>query len=732
MRDLPASNGLLGTLVALTGLYLFTQILFFSAALLTSNALDTFQFILPSLSRTLLHSPFILFPIFQFFVAQILIYGFYVAIIWYFTISISELFSLRLVQVRLLGALLWMVGVVGILAANGYYFPEAFFSKLMSQYLFPERWMSLACKIILCCTITIAGFVIFLTLIQGSFNFYKKIYRVRDCLAFLFVIGIFSILATDHFLAMPTVFSSPSPNKPNIIMIGFDAMRPDFIGIQNKFKTETPHINDFMRSATQFVNAYTPLARTLPSWTSILTSRYPKNHHARGNNTDLSRINLDETLEKSLKQQGYETFYATDDRRYNNLNEQFGFDHVVGPPTGFNDFLLGSINDFPFSHLLIPTPLGKILFPYSYANHDVSISFSPDNFLQLIRQALHRRQNKPVFLAVHFNISGYPFYWVGCKKKKEDSMINLYKNGINEADKQFNELFTILRKNNLLQNAIVILLSDHGISLGLPHDRVIQEAQFQGDKRNLKKIKMTKYYNAPSYSTNKSDYGIDTSWGYGGDILSLKQNHILLAIKSYGKDRSKSPIIFDRVSTLDIAPTLLDILDYPPFKKSEGISLKNLMTHKKDKFTSQRVFYFETSFSIPEIETEHVSVENVLKKVIHLYEIDPKDGQVFFQPAAEHAMNYEKEHAIMKGEWYLACYPPSRVLKLTFPMRNKTNLAYPQKMFIKASIISGYKVLVNLQTGQWTMNWDTPLALHAPLVELLNKLQGFYNDEILS
>ena len=71
------------------------------------------------------------------------------------------------------------------------------------------------------------------------------------------------------------------------------------------------------------------------------------------------------TLATRLKNAGYETVYATDEKRFSNIDESFGFDSILGPPMGAADFLLGTINDFPFSNLIVNTRLGRILFPYS-------------------------------------------------------------------------------------------------------------------------------------------------------------------------------------------------------------------------------------------------------------------------------------------------------------------------------------------------------------------------------
>src|SRR5204863_1260045 len=130
----------------------------------------------------------------------------------------------------------------------------------------------------------------------------------------------------------------------------------------------TPHMDEFLNQATVFSESLTPLARTFPSWVSILTGAYPKNSNVRYNLSDQITFDLKQTLPSILRDHGYKTIYAIDETRFSNINESYGFDQIVAPPTGFNDFLIGTINDFPLSNLLVNTILGKYLFPYSYAN----------------------------------------------------------------------------------------------------------------------------------------------------------------------------------------------------------------------------------------------------------------------------------------------------------------------------------------------------------------------------
>src|SRR3989338_2547958 len=168
-----------------------------------------------------------------------------------------------------------------------------------------------------------------------------------------------------------------TPEKPNIILIGIDSLRPDFLGFFG-YAQISPHIDQFLDHATVFSESLTPLARTFPSWVSMLTGVYPKLNTIRTNLGDQSHLQFNTTLPAILRQHGYKTIFATDETRFSNIDQRYCFDETVTPPIGFNDFLLGTLNDFPLSNLVVNTTLGKYLFPHTYANRAVFETYEPN------------------------------------------------------------------------------------------------------------------------------------------------------------------------------------------------------------------------------------------------------------------------------------------------------------------------------------------------------------------
>jgi len=178
-----------------------------------------------------------------------------------------------------------------------------------------------------------------------------------------------------------------------------------------------------------------------------------------------------ETLPQALRKKGYTTVYAIDEVRFSNIDASYGFDVTVTPPIGASDFLLGSLNDTPLSNLVVNTFLGKLLFPFSYANRASAVTYKPATFVDRLRSELPRKQ--PIFLAVHLTLAHWPYYWSDSPKhqlRETAALRELYAMSVREVDRQFASVMESLASLGLLNNAIVVLMSDHGESLGMPND----------------------------------------------------------------------------------------------------------------------------------------------------------------------------------------------------------------------------------------------------------------------
>lgn len=696
-------------LIWLTVLFVSAQLLVFMIHYKVTDLVDSM--VNASIALQLLH-PVVLLPLLIFVMMQLLAYGLFVGWIWFLTLSLSELFVVSKSKIYGLGVLIWLVACVTLLALNQYYFPGSFFAK-WGSYLTRLH----AGQIVL--WVFLPGLILATLLAYVNFFWFKRYHR-SGVVLLLCVMSLLAITVYDKVLASRTLVSTATNKVPNIIFIGLDSLRPDFTGFFGK-QAYTPNIDAFLQSSAYFTEAYTPLARTFPAWMSVLTGKYPKHSEARNNLVEPEAVIKNDTLAKHLQQAGYETVYATDEKRFSNVTTDYGFDRILGPSMGVNDFLLGGLSDFPLSNLLVNLPLGRFLFPYNYANRAAAITYEPDKFLQLVRLGLAQRSQKPLFLAVHLCLSHWPFTWARDGLSANMKMSNQYQHSVEGVDRQLGALLTILKENGLLENSLVVLLSDHGTALGLPGDRMIADRNYRGDAKDLPLVPKLKLSSAPGYGAKKPEYTINTSYGQGTNVLSNKQYHVLLAVKRFGENISPHALSM-RVSLIDIAPTVLDFLHLAPMPLVDGISLYDDIANLGKTKIIPRAFYLETGDSLSEIETDHIYIEKVIKHQIGIYTIDPQKGLLMMDALAEQAILKNKQLAILRGDWLLAHFPPK--------LEKKWVTSQSSHKVMKSSIVPAYFVLVNVKTGQWTIGLASPFAKQAPVVDLLGQLKRFYGDEL--
>ena len=271
-----------------------------------------------------------------------------------------------------------------LLCLNAYYFP-------LSQH---SRIITLVCpsSFILICGAISAGVLIFALLL--ALFYFSRDYPLPIAALALCFIGTSNMPQSQHYNA----------SRPHIIIIGVDSLSPT--AMTPKL---TPTLWAFTHQNVWFEETVSPLARTYPAWSTILSGLHPFHHKARYN-----LIGTDHAAESSIawkmKQAHYTTLFATDDRRFNLLDESFGFEDIIGPRRGVNDMLMGTFNDFLLGNLLINTRIGQWFFPYNYMNRASYFSYYPETFDRALQQAIQSyHQEQPLFMAVHFTLPHWPY-----------------------------------------------------------------------------------------------------------------------------------------------------------------------------------------------------------------------------------------------------------------------------------------------------------------------------------
>lgn len=383
-----------------------------------------------------------------------------------------------------------------------------------------------------------------------------------------------------------TIPSSPThqsnfPKKPNIIFIGVDSLRLELI---DQFM---PTLSKQLKQSTVFKNAYTPLARTYPAWVSILTGRHPTHHNARFNLQPESMLSAgNHYLPKQLKQIGYQTLYASDERRFSNIGKVHGFNQVIGPKTGAADFILGKYADFPLLNLLSLAPLSKWLLPELYANRAAAHLYHPQQFSQLLGKALTKLDNRPLFLATHFCLAHWPYTFVGHKATPAYTESPNYPGNLRAIDNQIAALMKQLRNQGLLNHSRIVFLSDHGESWGQVDTKL---------------------------KSNTGNPLIVNESGHGMSILNPASQKVLIALKGFGL----TPGVSDRLTSLmDISPTISDALKLPTeYTHYDG---QSLLSESKNQIIT---ISFESGLSVGAAKKPNLNPEEIAAQGMHYYKI---------------------------------------------------------------------------------------------------------------
>lgn len=583
-------------------------------------------------------------------------------------------FSIRRLRLSYnFGITCWLVAVIGIFSANQWFYPLSAFSELTSSLL-----PLLLAKMFTVLSLGFVGLVLLAALLK--FAWQQKIITASV------MVGVCALMVFNKQSPMQNQYNG---SQPNIIIIGLDSLRPDYLSFYGGKHLKTPNLDQWLQSATRFNNAYSPLARTYPAWLSILTGNYPIHNGVRNNLSPLKSTNLNSTLPKILHANGYQTVYATDDKRFNNIDKSFGFDTTLGPKIGVNDFLIGKFNDFPLANLIVNTPLGKWLYPYNYANRAAFITYQPKTFTGELTNFINKPRTKPLFFAVHFCMSHWPYTWASVQSSGVPKSVaqtqQYYANSVAELDKQFAQFSASLQKSKVLNNAVVLVISDHGEALGWDGERL---------------LKPKKYVNA-QLANSKITNDLDQTLSHGSDVFNPSQYKVLFAMQTFGINKNLSQDLAFPISLVDVMPTLLNYTKAKPVI-TDGISLKAYIHSDNTPPPPPRPIYTETGFTPNTLNYSLSSTKKLLAIGMTYFTINHKTGRIETSAPASKQIIRDKQRALLYDHWLLGVLPQSL-----------------------------HKwVLVDMRSGKWTDQEGSSLVRNSPFKKMHNDLLKFYGQEL--
>lgn len=326
-------------------------------------------------------------------------------------------------------------------------------------------------------------------------------------------------------LASSFVNGQEKNKRPNILVIMFDDAGLDMSAYGSTF-VKTPGFDAIAKEGILFNKAYTPNAKCAPSRAAFITGRNSWQLDAAANHVIYFPSKF-KTYQEVLQENGYSTGHT---------GKGYGPALTLTAGGSQRDVMGSAYNE----KILKPatTSIGPNDYSANFENFlDKTSTDQPWSFwLGTIEPHRGYEYGSGARLAGKSTdmIKNFPPYWPDNETTRNDLLDYAYE--IEDTDRHIQKVLKTLQERNLLEHTLVVVTSDHG----MPFPRV----------------KGNQYENA---------------------------NHVPMAMLWRGK--SKTKIVDDYISFIDLAPTLLEVagVDWETsgMHPSPGKSLMNIITSEK-------------------------------------------------------------------------------------------------------------------------------------------------------
>jgi arylsulfatase A-like enzyme len=251
------------------------------------------------------------------------------------------------------------------------------------------------------------------------------------------------------------------PSLPDIFLITVESLRPDHIGHYSGKRDTTPNLDAFATQSVVYEDAHSVTSWTLPSHASMFTGLYPTAHGAVGVKSKLGDRVL--TLAELLTEQGYQTAgFASGPylARAHNLKQGFEFYDdsaaAIGAHSGAHDDVTNPLFEkiiFRFLDSYRDSKRPLFFFAYYWDPHYDYIPPPPYDtlFVPEDSESIDVRDYEDS-TRVTSAISPAQLRYV----------LSQYDGEIRHTDHYLGRLFDVLKKNDLWEDSVVIVTSDHG------------------------------------------------------------------------------------------------------------------------------------------------------------------------------------------------------------------------------------------------------------------------------
>ena len=379
------------------------------------------------------------------------------------------------------------------------------------------------------------------------------------------------------FLAGCGDASPPPAERANVLLIVVDTLGARHVGAYGEPDVSTPNIDGLAERGTLFSRAYSTAPWTQPAVASLFTSRMPSHHGVRNL---LDRLpDGATTLAERLSGLGYRTYAAV---------SHFLIGHEFGYEQGFDELSTDAVAGH--DGLTSPAVTDEAIRFLDGVGDDpffLFVHYFDPHFLYNHHEAFDQTSDYGGNLVPSMPVWQLRDMRDQLRPKDLEFVVGLYREEIAFTDHHIGRLLDRLSELGLDDDTLIVFTADHG--------EEFMEHGWIGHTRTL-----------------------------FDDLI-----HVPLIIAPPG-GRIRS-IVDDPVSTLDIAPTVIELATAgPPDLDADGRSLASVMSGDAAQDGGERAIFAEVSFDpdtgIPERTAQKRAFKTALmrghRKLVHDQETD--------------------------------------------------------------------------------------------------------------
>jgi arylsulfatase len=254
--------------------------------------------------------------------------------------------------------------------------------------------------------------------------------------------------------------SGATASRPNVLLLGIDTLRADRLGPWGRNPSLSPSIDRLAGQSDVWLDAFTVFNATNPSFASMMTGLYAKNHGVYDLKTPLPQSHT--TLAELFQGAGYETLaiISAAHLRDHNSGLAQGFQDVTGATEHFAAELPVDMT-MDWLQARAQKPETKPFFAWVHLFDPHTPHTPPQPYSEGLR---------PASATGLFPVRAWvPFRPTGPRAFDEPVLggnRDLYDGEVAYLDQQVGRLLGFLESRGMLENTLIVLVADHGESLG--------------------------------------------------------------------------------------------------------------------------------------------------------------------------------------------------------------------------------------------------------------------------